>query len=236
VNFVFLHGFLNDSGIWKPLIETLQSRGYGVWAPDLFSHEDLGPRFSFDQWQKKFVSCVREKFVDAKTFLVGYSMGGRLGLHAMVSEPGIWSGALLLSVNPGLLSGEDGASREEWEKDWAERFRRRSWGEVVSQWNAQSVFAGSAPLNPPEFNREAVALSLTQWSLTRHRFTLNDLKELKLPLNWWFGAKDRKFLDVMDQLRGQNVPGDYAVIEGCGHRIPMDNPEQVAEFLMTKGE
>ena len=51
--------------------------------------------------------------------------------------------------------------------------------------------------------RALLADSLSRWSVLEHRVGLEDLRKLSTPLDWVFGGKDRKFLDVMDRLKLQ---------------------------------
>ena len=55
-----------------------------------------------------------------KRALAGYSMGGRLALHALL-EGGAWDAAILIAPHPGLETGEERAARREADALWASR-------------------------------------------------------------------------------------------------------------------
>lgn len=58
--------------------------------------------------------------VTGRKILVGYSMGGRLALHALL-EGGLWDAAILISPHPGLESEEERAARRAGDAEWGSR-------------------------------------------------------------------------------------------------------------------
>lgn len=93
---------------------------------------------SFLTWAQEF----NQQVSGSDNILIGYSMGARLALHALLDQPKKWQAAILLSCHPGLKEPQD---RLEQDKKWARRFETEPWESLMAEWNAQIVLA-SYPL------------------------------------------------------------------------------------------
>jgi len=236
MKFVMLHGFLGRPADFHPLKKEISTHfpQAEFWVPDLFEvNSRLNPNFDFSRWTEAFLEELDRRFGKGDVCLVGYSMGGRLALHAALRQPRRFLKLILLSTNPGWMDGSS-QQRRLWEKQWSEKLFNLSEAEFLDQWNAQSVFAGSEERGEWHFDsagRHLLAKALSEWSLLNHQFTWQDLGKLTAHTQWWFGERDQKFLSVKEALSGHNVPGTQHVVEGAGHRLIFDNPGAIAEHL-----
>jgi len=218
----FLHGAVGTPGDWDPW------RGEGTVCVDL--HADVAP---FAEWAGAFCETVRAR--DEAPVLVGYSMGGRLALHALLADPALWRGAVLVAAHPGLAEAGERASRLERDLAWAATARALPWADFLAAWNAQPVFAGTVGALPgrPELapRREAVAAAFDHWSLGRQEDLLPFLGRLDFPVTWIAGERDAKFSALArDAVR--NLPqGRLVIVPGAGHRVPWDQPERFRTFV-----
>jgi len=171
-----LHGFLGSPEDWNLVFPFLREEKphWNLHAVDLFDEYLVTPGapVTMDEWALRFnqVAAARSS-ANSKRILLGYSMGGRLGLHALAQNPSVWSGAVFLSTNPGLTTNEEKLQRLENDKKWALRFAEEDLRKVLEDWNAQAVFAG-APVpqrNLPDDIRGQLVHALTYWSLGRQR-------------------------------------------------------------------
>src|SRR5690606_21950754 len=112
------------------------------YAVDYFNHDKLGPQNNFAAWAKNFNTWVTEITQGSPAYLVGYSLGGRLALHALKENPKLWQQVFLLSTNPGLQDDSARGIRARQDQAWAEKFKSDPWDEVLEHWNAQAVFDG----------------------------------------------------------------------------------------------
>lgn len=238
---VFLHGFWGQSQDAVPLFQALKDlkpeRGLKLWAPDFFREEGpLSPRHSFDEWSANFEEALgSQEFEDGVVF-VGYSLGGRLLVHALarlLRSKRAWPlrHAFFLSSNPGLIEPKDIAGRRRWEQAWMERFRHEDWESLRRDWNALSVFEASreAQRREDQFSRELLALALERWSVTRHERFLKDIHEV--PQHWCFGLKDAKYKALGLRLKESGHPGQYVFFERGGHRLVLDVVEDLAKTI-----
>lgn len=235
---VMLHGFLGSHGDWSLVLRALADLGIkaDVICPDFFKPGPLSAAHSFEEWTSNLTQEVERRFGNEKIHLLGYSLGGRLGFHAALAQPSRWESLWFFAANPGILKGSK-EDRLRWEDEWKAKFLGLPWPELMRAWNGQDVFFQSTPrLEPSEqqLDRELLAASFTNWSLTHHLFDLERLNSLPVDTEWWFGEADTKFLDVKRELERQNIKGRYRVIENAGHRLTLDQPRKIADAIADK--
>src|SRR5438270_3221228 len=95
-----LHGFLGLARDWSSLKIEGRIEGGETHAVDLFRTLSPATGASFEDWAGEFNRLARG--VDGRRVLLGYSLGGRLALHALLDEPGQWDAAVMVSTHPGL--------------------------------------------------------------------------------------------------------------------------------------
>ena len=83
-----LHGNLGSASDWDPL--GLPE----IVAHDLWGHLESRPKLNLEVWGAGFSRGVALETSDP--LLLGYSMGGRLALHAILSAPEKWKGAVIV--------------------------------------------------------------------------------------------------------------------------------------------
>jgi 2-succinyl-6-hydroxy-2,4-cyclohexadiene-1-carboxylate synthase len=143
-----LPGFLGLSSDWTSVLGT----GAEIQALDWFTpavpgdlREALGAGLvKTGQWVNRFA-----RQFNGPRVLMGYSLGGRIGLHALVNQPELWAGAVIISAHPGIEQSneEEKAARFEADHRWSLRWRSDSWDEVIRDWNSQPVFQGFPALD-----------------------------------------------------------------------------------------
>jgi 2-succinyl-6-hydroxy-2,4-cyclohexadiene-1-carboxylate synthase len=95
---VLLHGFTHTGASWDPVVAALGER-YRALAPDIRGHGGA--------WNRTPVTleAVLEDvaaLAPARFILVGYSMGGRIALHAALALPGRIERLVLIGASPGI--------------------------------------------------------------------------------------------------------------------------------------
>ncbi len=226
-NFHCLHGFLGTSSDWDGVLpKDLREVRY-----DLFSKENSGVEglWGFGRIKTK-----------GPNFLVGYSLGGRLALQALIDSPSDWSGAVLISTHPGLPSEFERESRLKADQSWAHRFRDENWDSLIQSWNDQPVLRGGGVprvRKEEDFSREALAEALETRSLGLQKDYRSVLKALRVPILWISGELDVKFRLIAEEMATLNSCFQARVVAGAGHRVPWNQPEvfqqAVIEYLKS---
>ncbi|MFT4547733.1 MAG: 2-succinyl-6-hydroxy-2,4-cyclohexadiene-1-carboxylate synthase [Verrucomicrobiales bacterium] len=202
--YVALHGMLGDASDW-----------------------DFMPEFAgVDLW--KWNCCLDDIALGADVVL-GYSMGGRLALHALNQV----KAAVIVSAHTGLPDRRE--TRLAQDQGWARKARSMPWADFLAEWHAQPVFV-RGEFEPDrsglEAQREAIALAFDRWSLGRQEDLLPRLAGVKIPVLWVNGARDEKFTRIGKAACEVLQQGEHVIIENCGHRVPWEVPEQFSELVL----
>jgi 2-succinyl-6-hydroxy-2,4-cyclohexadiene-1-carboxylate synthase len=221
-----LHGFLGRGADWTALRAAGAAAGLPpVHTPDLFAHEPFGPRAgSLAAWGAWLAAHVAER--DPEPVLVGYSLGGRLALHALLAPAAAWRAAVIVSAHPGLDSEEARAQRREEDERWARRFARDPWTAVLADWDARDVFGGApAPAQRPEgaYDRPALAAALRHWSLGAQEPLTGRLGAIRRRVLWIAGQRDRHYVALGGSAVRALPRGELRVAPDAGHRVPWEN-------------
>lgn len=232
-----LHGFLGASSDWKPFeAQWTAASGSRMRALDFFDKPLAGETPS--QWAAKFVRAVKK--VDDGPVVIGYSLGGRLALHALLAEPELFRGAVIVSSGLGVEGEEARQERRVRDDWWAARFESEPWDVVTRDWNAQPVFGGAdlpAERDEMEFDRDALATALRWWSPAVQKPLAPVLWRVTTPVLWVAGARDQTYVAEAGRAAEALPHCALWIAPGAGHRVPWEAPEafgeRVAEFLRT---
>jgi 2-succinyl-6-hydroxy-2,4-cyclohexadiene-1-carboxylate synthase len=225
-----LPGFLGKASDWSSFSQnTFDSCPYDFMRP-----EALGKTL---EERAHLLNADRSK---EGGVLLGYSLGGRIALHALTQSPESWRGAIIVSANPGLRDTSERDVRVEVDRKWARRFLEESWSSVLRDWDAQPVF-GSQPyplqdegVDPrSELSRELCADLLTSCSLGLQEDLRPKIARLKVPILWISGEQDVKYSQIGEEMVRLNSGIRHLSIPGAGHRV---NPEKVGAHLFALEE
>ncbi len=219
-----LHGNMGDVRDWMALdIE--------VTSIDLWAELKDGP-VRLEHWGETFAARVAQ--YDPAPILMGYSMGGRLALHAMAARPELWKGAILISTHPGLGSETERHTRVAEDEVWAMKARTIRWGDFLDEWNSQFVLKnGRASEHEWELEkrREQVATSFECWSTGHQRHLGGHLSACHFPVLWVTGQLDRRFNFLAEGMTGVLPDMEHVVIPDCGHRVLSEKPEALSALI-----
>lgn len=196
-----LHGFLGLGSDW----DFLSDAGFDVVTPPLDAIPSSGD------------------------VLLGYSMGGRLALHALLGGAH-YERAIFVSTGLGLEHGRE--ERAAADERWAQRFERDDWASLMRDWNAQPVFGGHAVARDErDYDRAALARALREWSPGVLPPVAARLHELTIPTLWIAGARDAKYVAEAERGAALAASGERVIIDGAGHRVPWEAPEAFIAVL-----
>lgn len=242
VDFIFLHGFLGLPSDWSDVIENikvdLEDSGIeGEYhCPDYFNRPNLGPKNSMDKVAIEFVNYISSTTHNPRKVLVGYSLGGRLGLHIFEKNPDLFEHFVCVSAHPGYKPNQFDELKERDSRDqfWSELFLNHNWSEVIQKWNEQKVFEGSEfepEREGSNYRRDLLSKALINWSLAKQSEKRNLLRKYYKKITWVIGEKDKKFVEMTRALILENPDIKVEKITLAGHRVLFDNALELARTI-----
>lgn len=223
-----LHGFLGHVGDWHmlfhnhPLCDNIEA---------IALHQEQYANLSIKEWAVQFnedVQAISEQSLRKKNILMGYSMGGRLSIHALVQNPNNWASAIIISAHPGLDSEDKIRDRAIRDNNWAKRFQNEDWTVLMRDWNASLVFSHDTfhfVREEKDYQRRHLIHALCEWSLAAQENMLCALAHLPMPILWIAGSDDPN-LPCIKHLILKHPSSKIWIAPGCGHRVPWQNKDQ----------
>jgi 2-succinyl-6-hydroxy-2,4-cyclohexadiene-1-carboxylate synthase len=188
-----LHGFLGAPRDW----DFLRDAGFSIATPPLDAippHGDV---------------------------LLGYSLGGRLALHALLAGAK-YERAIFVSTGLGIEGEDARTARRASDEAWARRFETEDFATVVADWNAQPVLAGpSLPRTRDDYDPRG----LREWSAGALPAVAARLHELTIATLWIAGARDAKYVAEAHRAAALARDARVAIIDDAGHRVAWEQPE-----------
>jgi 2-succinyl-6-hydroxy-2,4-cyclohexadiene-1-carboxylate synthase len=240
---VCLHGFLGSGRDWEEFAgEFIRlADGWSVRAPDLPGHGggDVVDADRIGEWLGETVLADRPAMV----VIAGYSMGGRLGLGAVLGHPSLCSGFVGLSTTAGLEDARQRVEREEADRLLARRLRgcdREAFADFLREWRGLPVFGGAGGDDGIErFVRDrlhrdprAMAACLERWSPGRLASVWHKLPSCPLPMMFLAGGLDTAYSAHAARMAGAAPLGEVRILPGAGHRLPEVDPRGAAEAVV----
>jgi len=239
---LFLHGFMGNGGSWNEIIESLQ-KNYHCITIDLSGH---GQSLDVDESHFKMPECAKLiiKIIDKLKIgifdLVGYSMGGRLGLFVALNYPDHLNKVILESASPGLKTEKERIERQKSDGLLALELEKAPLAEFVHKWYEQPLFK---PLkkNKKRFQEllqkrlvnapRGLAGSLRFMGLGAQPPLWDKLKELKCPTLLIVGELDTKFQEIARQMSAESGKIKIKSIDKAGHNVHFEQPAEYARAL-----
>jgi len=231
---VLLHGFTQTGRSWQPIGHALAGR-YRSAAPDLPGHGDFAERRP-----ASFTACdaYLRALTDEPFTLVGYSMGGRVALHAALSLGDRVRRLVLVGASPGIADARERAQRAADDAALADRIEAIGLDAFVREWGAQPLFDGiprgiAERIDADRRRNTAPGLAAALRGLgTGVMPPLWDrLAELAMPVDLVVGERDEKFRAIAAEIAERAGDARVHVVAGAGHAAHLEAPDALVELL-----
>ena len=200
---LLLHGFTHTGASWDPVVAALGER-YRALTPDIRGH---GAASDAEPVTLAAVLADLDALAPQRFTLAGYSMGGRLALHAAFEMPDRVDRLILIGASPGIADHGEREQRRRADETLAAEIERSSIEEFARRWAQTPVLDGL----PAEVLQRAQAdrLRSTPSGLARALRGLGTgalpplwdrLAELRTPVTLVVGERDRKFRAIAERM------------------------------------
>jgi 2-succinyl-6-hydroxy-2,4-cyclohexadiene-1-carboxylate synthase len=214
----FVPGFMQGGEAWEPVAGALGER-YRVRCLDFTT-------WTFDE---------RIEELPAGGAVAGYSMGGRIALHAALREPHRFDLLALVGVSAGV---DDPEARRRSDEELAAWIEEHPIEEVVERWESQPVFetqsdALRAQQRRGRLSHEPAKLARLLRSAGQGTTppVWDRLHELRCPVLLIAGERDDRYVEAAHRMARKIPDARVEIVPGAGHAPQLERPLLVAELL-----
>jgi 2-succinyl-6-hydroxy-2,4-cyclohexadiene-1-carboxylate synthase len=169
---------------------------------------------------------------------VGYSLGGRLCMHAALMYPHLVRGVALIGASPGIADESERADRRTADTKLADHIVDVGVETFVDEWLAQPLFGGLELDDEQRSDRlrntaEGLASSLRHAGTGAQGSLWPRLREMNMPVLTMAGELDLKFAAIGRQIAASVPEGRAVEIPDAGHAAHLQDAERVTEALIS---
>lgn len=236
---VLLHGFAGTRHSWDLVAARLHPERYRPLALDLRGHGDARDArpITFDAVVGDVAAAAPERFV-----LCGYSLGGRVALHAALAHPERVSRLVLVASTAGIDDAELRAERRAADERLAAEAERDGIEAFADRWMRQPLFAGTPPAAAAHWRADimrndpaalaAVLRGIGSGVMTPLWDRLGELRAI--PVTIMAGERDGRYAAIARRLAGALGDARVLLVPGAGHGLPREAPQAVAAAIATE--
>jgi 2-succinyl-6-hydroxy-2,4-cyclohexadiene-1-carboxylate synthase len=222
---LFIPGFMQRGDAWRPVAELLPERY---------------PSALLDHGQSSLEGRLAEIAGAAEqgTVLVGYSLGGRLALRAVLRDPDRYGGLVTIGAGAGLDEPALRSARAEADDRLAAWMEAAPIEDIVSIWERQPLFADQSEAlieaqRPGRMSHDPAALAMLLRTAGQGVLepVWHELLTLDLPVLAIAGARDEGYVAASQRIADMAPHGRAAIVEDAGHAAHLQRPERVAELI-----
>ena len=230
---VLAHGFTQTARSWDVLVPLLAERlpTASFSAVDLPGH-GTATRLRRDLWR----SADHLARTGGPGTFVGYSMGGRVALHAALRFPGVVRRLVLIGATAGIMDRAEREARRLADQALADSIMRRSLPNFLDDWLSLPLFAGLTEETDQRADRlrntrAGLASSLRLCGTGTQEPLWDRLGEIGCPTLVLAGEDDPKFTELGRRLADSIPSAELVVVAGSGHSVHLEAPVATADTI-----
>jgi 2-succinyl-6-hydroxy-2,4-cyclohexadiene-1-carboxylate synthase len=240
-----LHGFTGSAEAMRSMLDALTPT-HRVIAPDLVGHggssRPADVALYTTEATVRHLDAVLEAAVVDDVSVVGYSLGGRLGLSYACANPDRVRAMALIGTTGGIEEGLARSERRAADEALAERLERDGVEAFVDHWEQIPMFASQLRL--PEQTRQSIRAGRMAQSATGLANSLRGvgagvmppvwarLGAIDVPARLIVGSLDTKYVELAQRLVRSLPRAEVTVVEGVGHAAHVEAPQTCASLVL----
>jgi 2-succinyl-6-hydroxy-2,4-cyclohexadiene-1-carboxylate synthase len=229
---LFIPGFMQRGDAWRPVAELLPER----YPSTLLDHRE----HSFEGRVREIAEAASAAHGPASPpVLVGYSLGGRLALRAVLRDSARYAGLVTVSTTAGIEDAVSRSVRAEADDRLASWIEASPIEDVVGVWERQPLFADQSEVvveaqRPGRLSHDPGGLALLLRTAGQGVLepVWHDLLTLELPLLAIAGDRDEGYVRAARRIAETAPRARAAIVGEAGHAPQLQQPEEVAALLV----
>jgi 2-succinyl-6-hydroxy-2,4-cyclohexadiene-1-carboxylate synthase len=222
---LFIPGFMQRGDAWRPVAELLPER----YPSTLLDHRE----HSYNGRLAEIAAAATEGAVP-----VGYSLGGRLALRAVLREPGRYAGLVIVSATAGLDEPTVRSARAEADERLAAWMEAATIEDIVGVWERQPLFADQSEAlieaqRPGRLSHDPAELAMLLRTAGQGVLepVWHELLMLDLPVLAIAGARDEGYVAAAERIADVAPRGRAAIVADAGHAPQLQRPEEIYKLI-----
>jgi len=233
VTVVFAHGFTQTASSWMPVAQRMVDRNSALrcMLVDLPGHGR-----AHDVIADVAHTATLLVNTGGSAHYVGYSLGARDVLHAMVEHPDMVKSAVSLSGTAGIEDRTERHQRRESDEQLAEHILHIGVEAFVDEWLAQPLFTDLPRTQaqvPERLSNTPTGLASSLRLCGQGATTpmWDAIARCRIPVLAMAGSRDTKFVALARRIATLSTHGRLAIIAEAGHSAHLEQPEVVAREI-----
>ena len=230
---VLLHGFMGKPTDWDVVTEAMVN-----WkAPTLPFHNGQDYSQTFDCFLSHFADLYVK---NSRPIVVGYSLGGRIGLHLLRLFPRRIRGLILVGAHPGLVESRLREQRTEMDRLRLQNVHsKKQFTNWLHQWYSNPIW-GNLPAEKRypdmvkarcEHDPQRMAKGCLYFSSGRLPSCWGALEKAQLPVSYICGEQDQKYVAVGRKLGLKRPDVKIVSVPNVGHNVVLQSPETIIDEI-----
>jgi 2-succinyl-6-hydroxy-2,4-cyclohexadiene-1-carboxylate synthase len=249
---VLFHGFTQNGRCWGAFGEELEKR-FTTIRVDLpghgFSNHDDADLVETAALCAEVIASSASSAGTAgsggRATCIGYSLGGRVGLHLALNHPEVVARLVLIGATAGIENAIDRAHRVAADEALARALEADGLEVFLQHWLALPLFSGlndaQAALAHRMTNRvEGLAASLRSVGTGQQENLWPRLADINVPTLILTGDNDTKFTELGRRLQSSiGMRAELVQVLGVGHSVPLEAPgvtQLIVSEWLTRSE
>ncbi len=226
---VLVPGFMQGARSWEPVLGRI-GRRYRAHALEHSAHDLEGRLAEIEAATRRGAA------------LVGYSLGGRLALHAglrVADDRERFSALVTLGASPGIEDPGKRAERRTADDELAAWIESSPIEDVVARWEGIPALAGQSPelmaaqrVDRLSHQPEHLAELLRSAGQGVLEPMWGRLERLEAPLLALAGERDLRYVEAAARMAALAVSGRTRIVEGAGHAAHLERPDAFSASLL----
>jgi 2-succinyl-6-hydroxy-2,4-cyclohexadiene-1-carboxylate synthase len=221
---LFIPGFMQRGDAWRPVAELLPERYPSV----MLEHE-----------QNNFEGRLGEiAAAGERRLLVGYSLGGRLGLRAALRDPERYLGVVTIGATAGIDEPSLRSTRAVADERLAAWMEAAPIEDIVGVWERQPLFADQSEAlieaqRPGRLAQDPGGLAMILRTAGQGVLepVWHELLRFDLPVLAIAGARDEGYVRAAKRIADTAPRGRAEIVEEAGHAVQLQRPDAVARLV-----
>lgn len=229
---VLAHGFTQTARSWHTIERLIEQHEFGpLIALDMPGHGNAS--LGLDLWAS--ATDIVER--GGRATYVGYSMGGRIALHAALAHPDHVERLVLIGATAGIDDSSQRAQRKSADNALADRIESIGVERFIDEWLSQALFAGLTSETSQRADRlrntaSGLASSLRLAGTGTQEPLWDRLVEIDVPVLLLAGEQDNKFQTIAEQMQALLPHASVVSIENAGHSVHLEQPAATVDAIV----